>query len=75
MKLSNTNLVVSRHIKREKASLPVDVRRSKTSLLKLPIIPRGQSVSGHVVQAKMIRHRNELTVRDWENAEQGLGKL
>ena len=21
----------------------------------------------------MIRHRNELTVRDWENAEQGLG--
>ena len=37
MKLSNTNLVVSRHIKREKVSLPVDVRRSKTSLLKLPI--------------------------------------
>ena len=36
-KLSNTNLVVSRHIKREKASLPVDVRRSKTSLLKLPL--------------------------------------
>ena len=24
------------HIKREKRSLPVDVRRSKTSLLKLP---------------------------------------
>ena len=37
-KLSNTNLVVSRHIKREKTSLPADVRRSKTSLLKLPII-------------------------------------
>ena len=35
-KLSNTNLVVSRRIKREKASLLVDVRRSKTSLLKLP---------------------------------------
>ena len=32
-KLSNTNLLASRHIKREKASLPVDVRRSKTSLL------------------------------------------
>ena len=31
--LSNTNLLASRHIKREKASLPVDVRRSKTSLL------------------------------------------
>ena len=41
MKLSNTNLVVSRHIKREKVSLPVDVRRSKTSLLKLPINWRG----------------------------------
>ena len=35
--LSNTNTVASRHIKRERGSLPVDVRRSKTSLLKLPI--------------------------------------
>ena len=34
--LSSTNLVVPRHIKGEKGSLPVDVRRSKTSLLKLP---------------------------------------
>ena len=34
--LSNTNLVAPKHIKREKGSLPVDVRRSKTSLLKLP---------------------------------------
>ena len=34
-KLSNTNLLASRHIKREKASLPVDLCRSKTSLLKL----------------------------------------
>ena len=33
--LSNTNLVASRNIKREKASLPVNVHRSKTSLLKL----------------------------------------
>ena len=32
-KLSNTNLLASRQIKREKASLPVDVCRSKTSLL------------------------------------------
>ena len=31
---SNTNLVASRHFKREKASLTVDVRRSKTPLLK-----------------------------------------
>ena len=35
--LSNTNLVGPRHIKREKRLLPVDFRRSKTSLLKLPI--------------------------------------
>ena len=33
---SNTNLVASRFIKRENSSLPVDVRRSKTSLLELP---------------------------------------
>ena len=35
--LSNTNLVASKAIKREKNSLPVDVRRSKTLVLKLPI--------------------------------------
>ena len=35
--LSNTNLVGPRHIKREKRLLPVDFRRSKTSLLKLRI--------------------------------------
>ena len=33
--ISNTNLLASRHIKREKGSLPVDVHRSKTYLLKL----------------------------------------
>ena len=33
---SNTNLVASRLIKREKGSLPVHVLRSKTSLLELP---------------------------------------
>ena len=36
--LSNTNLVGSRHIKREKGSLPVDLCRSETSLIKLPIL-------------------------------------
>ena len=35
--LSDINLVASRHINREKGSLPIEVRRSKTSLLKLPI--------------------------------------
>ena len=34
--LSNTNTVASRLVKREKGSFPVDVRCSKTSLLKLP---------------------------------------
>ena len=33
----NTNFMSSRHVKKENTSLPVDVRRSKTSLLKLPI--------------------------------------
>ena len=36
-KLSNTILLASTHRKREKGSLPVDVRRSKVSLLKLPV--------------------------------------
>ena len=36
--LGNKNTVASRLIKREKGLLPVDVRRSKTSLLKLPIM-------------------------------------
>ena len=37
--LGNINKVASRLIKRGKGSLPVDVRRSKTSLLKLPNLP------------------------------------
>ena len=36
--LKNTNLVALRHIKRENGSLPVDVHRSKTFLLKIPTI-------------------------------------
>ena len=36
--LGNKNTVASRLIKREKGLLPVDVRRSKTSLLKLPSV-------------------------------------
>ena len=34
--LRKTNLVPSRYIKREKVSLPIDARGSKTPLLKLP---------------------------------------
>ena len=33
---SNTDLVASRYIKKEKGLLPVDARGSKTSLLELP---------------------------------------
>ena len=43
MTLKNTHLVVSRHIKGENASLPVDARRSKTFLLKLPILFKDDS--------------------------------
>ena len=35
--LKDTNLEALRQIERESASLPVDVRRSKTFLLKLPV--------------------------------------
>ena len=41
------------------------------------IIPRGQSVSGHVVfpaRSPRMRHRSELTKKDWKNVVQGLGK-
>ena len=41
-KLRNTNFISSRHVKRENTSLPVDVRRSKTSLRKLPITEQEQ---------------------------------
>ena len=37
-KLSNTIFIQSRHMKGEMASLLVDARRSKTPLLKLPIL-------------------------------------
>ena len=49
-KFSNTNLLPSRHIKREKASVPVDMCRSKTSLL--PISSRGEG--GHIKVTRML---------------------
>ena len=52
-KLSNTNFLASRYIVRKKTSLPVDVRRSKTSLLKLPNDVSNTSLTsydnGHVI--------------------------
>ena len=41
-KLSNTNFMASRHIKRENSSLPLVVRLSKTPL---PELPNAQEVS------------------------------
>ena len=42
--LGNINTVASRLIIRGKGSLPLDVRRSKTSVLKLPILRRASRV-------------------------------
>jgi len=44
--LRKTNLVASRYIKREKVSLPVDGRGSKTPLLKLPNSKGGKGGGG-----------------------------
>ena len=44
--LRKTNLVPSRYIKREKVSLPVDARGSKTPLLKLPNSKGGEGGGG-----------------------------
>ena len=61
-KLSNTNFVSSRHVTREKASLPVDVRRSKTSLLKLPLVFGATATStGRDVMICAILHMLLLT--------------
>ena len=46
--LSNTDLVSSRHIKREKGSLQVYVRRPKTTLLKLPDPSNHNKARDHV---------------------------
>ena len=56
-KLSNTNLLESRHIKEKKASLPVDVRRSKTSLLKLP----NMAAAGEKILAHSRNHVTDLS--------------
>ena len=57
--LSRTSLVASRHIKREKSLLPVDVCRSKTFLFKPPIKAQGlyvafmESVTHSLVSARL----------------------
>ena len=49
-------MLASRHIKREKGSLPVDVRPSKTSLLKLPNMKMTLGSIGHF-------HKNTINPR------------
>jgi len=52
--LSNTNLVASKHIQREKSSLPVDVPLSKMLVLKLPITCEGGG-GGHFARAGYVK--------------------
>ena len=64
----NTNFISSRHVKRENTSLPVDVRRSKTSLLKLPILTPCYCSCRWVIMHKfgyLVSHeRNSAVYRD-----------
>ena len=51
MTLINTNVVASRHIKREEVLLPVAVRRSKMPVLKLNFIRGNENVT-HSAQSE-----------------------
>ena len=42
-------MVVSRHSKREKGTVPVDARHSKMSLLKLPSVGEGEDTGSQEV--------------------------
>ena len=63
-KLRNTNFISSRHVKRENTSLPVDVRRSKTLLVKLPNVSAEtyMSLCGAKYRSRM--PRNRITILD-----------
>ena len=65
-KLRNTNFISSRHVKRENTSLPVDVRRSKTSLLKLPNIWRIEphGISAIKCEAARLHFLSDVFVAD-----------
>jgi len=65
--LGNTNMVASRLIKRGKGSLPVDVRRSKTSLLKLPNVREINCVIHwmDIYPANSVRQRYSL-INNWD---------
>ena len=53
-KLSNTNFLSSRHIKKEKALLLVDIRRSNSPFLKLPIMGGGGGGRGSGIMGRGI---------------------
>ena len=66
-KLRNTNFISSRHVKRENTSLPVDVRRSKTSLLKLPIDggeKRNRQLAFELQNLHVCEKRSKLALTD-----------
>ena len=69
-KLRNTNFISSRHVKRENTSFPVDVRRSKTSLLKLPnanSLHFGWSVTGGSTVKLKSRFTTTMRCVKWTN--------
>ena len=51
--LSNTNLVASRHIKRDEDLLPVGVRRSKTSLLEGAVSQNSDKLGNYKMYVKL----------------------
>ena len=69
-KLSHTKLVASRYFKKEKGSLPVNVRRLKTSLLKLQEIVNSLSFFLSNSRATLIRKikRPALQLTGYSNA-------
>ena len=71
-KLNNTNLVASSHIIKEKASLPVDVRRSEKTLFNLPNKRRQRPKKSPTVQFETTAIQCHKTP---ENGQSTIGKL
>ena len=64
-KLSNTNFLASRHIKEEKASLPVDVHRSKSCLLRVPNVKTTVCKVNGPARALLSFSSNDCRKRKW----------
>ena len=54
-RLRNTNLVLSIYFKMKKISLPVDLRRSKTPLFKLPLVNTKALFTRHPNAVELVR--------------------